>query len=93
MLRQPYAGVMTSILVSVRIHSSPARRATSTGVVLAFAYLGHGLGGWQGGFFFDLTGNYSWTYANAALAGILNLVIVSALWLKMNRRPSAAVAA
>ena len=88
-----YAGVMTTIFVTVRVHMAPARRATSTGVVLAFAYLGHGLGGWQGGFFFDLTGNYSWTYANAALAGILNLAIVSALWLKINRRPGAAVAA
>lgn len=88
-----YAGVMTTIFVTIRVHTAPVRRATSTGIVLAFAYLGHGLGGWQGGFFFDFTGDYDWTYANAALAGILNLAIVSALWLKINRRPSVAVAA
>ncbi|MGR3292335.1 MAG: MFS transporter [Paracoccaceae bacterium] len=88
-----YAGVMTTILVTARNHTAPARRSTSMGVILAFAYLGHGLGGWQGGFFFDLTGDYSWTFANAALAGIVNLVIVGALWLRINRRPNAAVPA
>ena len=81
-----YAGVMTTVLVTVRNHTAPARRASSMGIVLAFAYLGHGLGGWQGGFFFDLTGEYSWTYANAALAGVFNLAIVSALWLTINRK-------
>ena len=58
----------------------------TTGVVLAFAYLGHGLGGWQGGYFFDVTGAYIWSYANAAFAGIVNLVIVGALWATIRRR-------
>lgn len=87
-----YAGVMTTLLVTARNHTAPARRVSSMGVVLAFAYLGHGLGGWQGGFFFDLTGDYSWTFANAALAGIVNLAIVGALWLTISRRPQAATA-
>ncbi|MGE4611917.1 MAG: MFS transporter [Paracoccaceae bacterium] len=81
-----YAGVMTTIFVTVRVHIAPARRASSMGIILAFAYLGHGLGGWQGGSFFDLTGDYNWTYANAALAGIVNLMIVSALWFKIRRK-------
>jgi len=87
-----YAGVMTTIIVTTRNLTAPARRASSLGVVMAFAYLGHGLGGWQGGYFFDLTGNYQWTYANAAIAGIINLAIVSALWLTINRRPTIAIA-
>jgi MFS family permease len=81
-----YAGVMTSIFVTARNHTAPARRASSTGVILAFAYLGHGLGGWQGGFFFDLTGGYSWTFGNAAIAGIINLLIVGSLWIAINRK-------
>ena len=88
-----YAGVMTGVLITARNLTAPARRASSMGVILAFAYLGHGLGGWQGGYFFDLTGDYSWTYAIAAIAGVINLVIVGALWLAVNRRPGAAVAA
>lgn len=83
-----YAGVMTSILVSVRYLCAPARRASSTGIVLAFAYVGHGLGGWQGGYFFDLTGAYTWTYANAALSGMVNLVIVGGLWWVLTHRPA-----
>lgn len=87
-----YAGVMTTIFVTIRNHAAPARRASTMGVVLAFAYLGHGLGGWQGGYFFDVTSNYSWTYTNAALAGVVNLVIVGGLWITINRRPKLALA-
>lgn len=87
-----YAGVMTTIIVTARDLTAPARRASSLGIILAFAYLGHGLGGWQGGFFFDLTGGYQWTYANAAIVGVINLIIVSFLWVAINRRPIAAPA-
>ncbi len=87
-----YAGVMTSVLVTVRHLAAPARLASSMGIVLAFGYLGHGLGGWQGGFFYDLTGDYTWTYANAAIAGVVNLVIIGSLWwtVTRGRRPALA---
>jgi len=80
-----YGGVMTTIIVTTRNLIAPSRRASSLGIIMAFAYIGHGLGGWQGGYFYDLTGNYQWTYTNAAVAGVINLAIVSALWLKINR--------
>lgn len=85
-----YAGVMTTLLVTARNLTAPARRAASMGVILALAYLGHGLGGWQGGWFYDLTGGYGWSYANAAIAGLVNLAIVGALWLAIKRRPRTA---
>lgn len=81
-----YGGVMTSVLVSVRALAHPARMAVSTGFVLAFGWLGHALGGWQGGLFFDLTGTYFWAFANAALAGALNITIILCLWLQSQRR-------
>lgn len=87
-----YAGVMTTIIVSMRNLTAPARRASSLGIVMAFAYLGHGLGGWQGGYAFDVTGDYMWTFANAAIAGVINLIIVGTLWATINRRPAVAVA-
>ncbi|MEZ7815738.1 MAG: MFS transporter, partial [Burkholderiaceae bacterium] len=74
-----YAGVMTGILISARVLTPASKRASVLGIVLFFAYLGHGIGGYQGGYFFDLTGNYTLTYANAAMAGILNLILVGAL--------------
>jgi predicted MFS family arabinose efflux permease len=81
-----YAGVMTAVLVTVRNLAAPARRASSMGIVLAFGYMGHGLGGWQGGFFYDMTSAYTWTYANAAISGFINLAIVCALWWTITRR-------
>ena len=81
-----YAGVMTGILISARVLTPASKRASVLGIVLFFAYLGHGIGGYQGGYFFDLTGNYTLTYANAAMAGILNLILVGALYLTKNRR-------
>jgi len=87
-----YAGVMTAVLVTVRNLAAPARRASSTGIVLAFGYIGHGLGGWQGGFFYDLTSAYTWTYAIAVFSGFINLAIVGALWWTITRRAQPSMA-
>ncbi|MDP6646481.1 MAG: MFS transporter [Rhodospirillales bacterium] len=84
-----YAGVMTGILVCVRVLTPLSKRASVLGIVLLFAFMGHGIGGYQGGFFFDLTGNYTLTYANAAFAGIINLILVGALYITTNRRRAA----
>ena len=81
-----YGGVMTGVLVTVRALTPEARRASATGIVLAFGWLGHALGGWQGGFFFDLTDGYFWTYANAVLAGAINLAVVGTIWFALRRR-------
>jgi len=81
-----YAGVMTGIIVCVRALTPVNRRATALGVVTFFAWLGHGLGGYQGGLFFDLIGNYTLTYAIAASAGMVNLVIVGSLYFTIVRR-------
>jgi MFS family permease len=84
-----YAGVMTGILVCVRVLTPLSNRASVLGIVLFFAFMGHAIGGYQGGFFFDLTGNYTLTYANAAFAGILNLILIGALYITTNRRRAA----
>ncbi|MCT8158967.1 MFS transporter [Pseudoruegeria sp. SHC-113] len=84
-----YGGVMTGVLITVGTLTPPARRASATGIVLAFGWAGHALGGWQGGFVFDLTGGYFWTYANAVIAGLINLLIVGTIWLALRRRAQA----
>lgn len=81
-----YAGVMTSLLVTARALTPANRRATLMGVVLGWAWLGHGLGGFQGGWFYDLTGDYLVSFANAAGAGLLNLLLVGTLFLTVKRR-------
>ena len=77
-----YGGVMTGVLVSVRALTPASRRASATGIVLSFAWLGHAAGGWQGGVVFDLTGAYFWAFANAAIFGLINLAIIAAVFRK-----------
>jgi len=81
-----YAGVMTGVLVTARALTPAANRATLMGVIFLFGWLGHGLGGYQGGLFYDLTGGYTVSFANAAAAGVLNLMILISLWLVTRRR-------
>jgi MFS family permease len=88
-----YAGVMTGLLTTIRALTPASRRAGSTGVIIAFAWLGHGIGGYQGGLFFDLTGTYNVSFANAALAGIINLLIVGALYLTIRHRVASSASA
>jgi MFS family permease len=75
-----YAGVMTSVLVSARALTPPARRGAFMGVILAFAWIGHAFGGYQGAATFDLTGSYMTAFAIGSAAGLLNLVLVMTLW-------------
>ncbi|MGG5820967.1 MFS transporter [Falsiroseomonas sp. HW251] len=87
-----YAGVMTSVLVTARALTPARRRATLMGVILGWAWLGHGLGGFQGGWFYDVTGDYLVSFANAAGAGLLNLLLVGTLFLTVRRRGRALAA-
>ena len=66
-----FSGVMTCMVISVRENVPIQRRGVSLGTALFLAWLGMGLGGWQGGLFFDITGDYRLSFANAAIAGIL----------------------
>ncbi len=84
-----YGGVMTGVLVTVGALTPAARRASATGIVLAFGWAGHALGGWQGGFFFDVTSEYLWSYSNAVIAGVINLAIVGTLFLVIKQRSTA----
>lgn len=75
-----YAGVMTAILASLKALMPAAHRSSTTGIVLAAAWIGHGFGGYVGGALFDWTLDYTSAFGFAALAGVVNLVIVGSLW-------------
>lgn len=81
-----YSGVMTCVWVCVREMIPPKSGGLALGITSLFAMIGMGLGGYQGGFFFDLTGNYTFSFANAALAGVANLMIVGSLVLYAKRK-------
>jgi hypothetical protein len=42
-----------------------------------------GLGGFLGGYFFDLYGNYVWAYTFAGMMGLINLLVLSQFWLRI----------
>jgi hypothetical protein len=45
-----------------------------------------GLGSYQAGYFYNITAAYLLSYANAAIAGILNLLVVAALiWFRRHQ--------
>ena len=80
-----YAGVMTGVLVTIRVLIPPSRRAAAFGIVSMFGWFGHAIGGYLGGALYDLVGNYTAAYAVAAMAGVLNLIVVSGLLRKSRR--------
>ncbi|HYE89438.1 MAG TPA: MFS transporter [Terriglobales bacterium] len=80
-----FSGVMTSIWVCIREMVPPRVAATALAVVVGFAWLGMGLGGWHGGHAFDVTGSYTRPYLDAVGSGVINLVIVGALLRRVSR--------
>ncbi len=79
-------GVMTGLTICVRELTPIHMRGVATGVVFFLAWVGMGIGGYQGGLFFDLSGSYVLPYANAAIVGAINLMIVGALYVYVMRR-------
>jgi MFS family permease len=74
-----YSGVMICLVICVREFVPMQRRGVSTGFVFFCGWAGMGMGGYQAGLFFDWTGDYTVSFANAALAGAINLAILFSL--------------
>jgi hypothetical protein len=55
------------------------------GIILAFAWIGHAFGGYQGAATFDLTGSYTTAFAIGSAAGLLNLALVMTLLVLSHR--------
>ena len=71
-----FSGVMVSFLVCVRMMVPGRYLARSMATVAMAGWIGMGLGGWQGGYIFDLTGDYFWSYRSGSIAGVINLTIL-----------------
>ena len=82
-----YAGVMTCLLICAREAAPMRLSGTAMAIVSTTAWIGMGIGSFQAGFFYDLQKSYVLSYGNAALAGIVNLLIVATLiWYRWNRK-------
>ncbi len=78
-----YSGVMSSILVCTRVMVSAKFGARAMSLTSFFGWIGMGLGGFLGGYFFDMYGNYNWAFTFAGLMGLINLIVLSQFWLRI----------
>jgi hypothetical protein len=59
---------------------------TAMAIVSTVAWIGMGLGSYQAGYFYDITASCLLSYANAAIGGVMNLLVVAALfWFRRHR--------
>lgn len=81
-----YSGVMSSILVCTRMMVRARFAGRAMGITAFFGWGGMGMGGFLGGLFFDMHGDYVWSYAFASIMGVLNLVILGLFYLRINSK-------
>ena len=81
-----FGGVMTAFLLTIRSLVPVEMAGWAMAIVILFAWLGMGLGAFAGGLLFDLSGNYFASFALAAIAGVINLSILSTFFFLYLRR-------
>jgi MFS family permease len=81
-----FAGVMTCLLICAREAAPPRLSGFAMAAVATVGWVGMGLGSYQAGYFYDVSADYRLSFANAAAAGVINLLIVGALlWYRRER--------
>lgn len=78
-----YSGVMSSILVCVRIMVSAKFSARAMSMTSFFGWSGMGLGGFFGGLFFDMSGDYNGSFAFASIMGVMNLIVLALFYMRL----------
>lgn len=76
-----FSGSMTAFIACAREYSPAGRTGLSIGLVMCFAWIGMAIGGWQGGVFYDICGDYRQSFSNASMGGVVNLAILALLYL------------
>jgi len=71
-----YSGVMASFIICARVMIPAQYMARSMSIIAMFGWFGMGLGAWQGGFMYDITGDYFWSFTIASIAGLINICIL-----------------
>lgn len=85
-----YSGVMSSIMVCTRMMVSGKFAGRAMSVTSFFGWLGMGSGGFMGGYLYDLSGAYTWSFTFALIAGIINLIVLSLFLWRVRSQPIAA---
>ena len=75
-----YGGEMAGFpIINKQLFGASAPLGTIYSLQMAMAGIGMALGGWLGGQFFDMTGNYTWSLATSLIAGCIGLPLALAL--------------
>ena len=88
-----YSGVMSSILICTRMMVSPRFAGRAMSITSFFGWGGMGMGGFMGGYFYDLTGNYGWSFSFASTAGVLNLIVLTLFYFRLRDRTKVTLSA
>ena len=86
-----YSGVMSSILVCTRMMVSAKFGARAMSLTSFFGWIGMGLGGFLGGYLFDIYGDYTWAFTIAGISGFINLIVLSFFFLQIRRKSNLAL--
>ncbi len=86
-----YSGVMSSILVCTRMMVSAKFGARAMSLTSFFGWIGMGLGGFLGGYLFDIYGGYTWAFTIAGISGFINLIVLSFFFLQIRRKRNLAL--
>jgi MFS family permease len=82
-----YGGIVPAYTLAVR-ELFPAREAGwRIGIIFMCGTTGMALGGWLGGWIFDLTGHYQWAFVTGVVFNLANLSIICFLLWLTGQRP------
>ena len=81
-----FGGVMTTFLITIRSLVPGRMAGTAMSIVILFGWVGMGAGAYAGGLLFDWSGSYLASFFVAAIAGVINLSILSTLFLHLRRQ-------
>ncbi|HYI06120.1 MAG TPA: MFS transporter, partial [Reyranella sp.] len=79
-------GIVPMYAIIVREYFSPGEAGTRLGIVLMATLFGMALGGWMSGAIFDFTGSYAAAFLNGLAWNLVNVMIVTWLFLRPGRR-------
>lgn len=80
-----FAGIMPCYSLIIRLLFPAAQAGWRIASQYLFASLGMALGGWLGGFVFDVTGTYTYAFLTGLCFNVMNLVLVGFLFVRQQR--------
>lgn len=87
----PFIAIVQGYALNLRTLYGPGIGGWRLGVVMFLAMGGMAVGGWLGGVIFDNTGSYTWAFRLALLANLINLALLTILYLAQRGRPRSAM--